>query len=206
MNKKRLETTLLILLQSSYTLCWGQIYLLVFWTPTLCLVGGDENVGGDEECSVLGRRHHVVRFVPHSVKPGGIQLCFSHRYAHPKPNEPCHTLILGIFRSMFIVKDVFYFKPVAAIFHTGCCPLHLHEILKNIGKSWKMQTDKQGKQVNGKRTIRRTDFKDKQTTGWADNNKRKTIRQSKKLTNGLILRPPSVTFVITLDSTGAASW
>ena len=181
----------------------GQFYLVIFRTPTLCLVGGDENVGGDEERSVLSRRNHIVCFVPHSVEPVGhlpqsmlvtIISPFCNRESHIITHN--HTMWFQcIFHSCWIYSwEGNGFKPVAALFHTGCCPLHLRRKSFNA----KGQTGKQAEGQGGKQTNRQTD-------NWQTTNKL-TIRQTTNQTNGLNFRPPSLTFVITLDSTGAASW
>ena len=44
-------------------------HLDILWTPTLCLVWCDKDIGCDEERPILCRRNHVVCLVPNSVKP-----------------------------------------------------------------------------------------------------------------------------------------
>ena len=55
--------------QNSQSQYGSKFYLNVFRAPALCLVGCDEDVGGDEERPVLGGRNHIVSFIPHSVEP-----------------------------------------------------------------------------------------------------------------------------------------
>lgn len=141
----------------------GQFYLFIFRTPTLCLVGGNENVGGDEERSILGRRNHIVRFVPHSVEP--VEECsvlVGHKYTRPFCSQETHIgfnaqfcVVLNAFKLIFIVQLIFFrrkgFKPIAALFHTRCCPLHLHRTYKMF------QTDKKANRLGDGETNRQTE-------------------------------------------------
>ena len=38
----------------------------------------------------------------------------------------------NIFGTAFFLQNGKSFKPVAALFHTGCCPLHLHGMSKML--------------------------------------------------------------------------
>ena len=142
----------------------GQFYLVIFRTPTLCLVGGDENVGRDEERSVLGRRNHIVCFVPHSVEPVGhlpqsmlvtIISPFCNRESHIITHN--HTMCFqSIFHSCWIYSwEGNGFKPVAALFHTGCCPLHLRR--KILNANFALERDKQANRLKENEANRRTD-------------------------------------------------
>ena len=53
----------------------GPLHQVVLHTAALGLVGSDENIGRDEEGSILCWRHHVVCLVPNSeVLPGFTEL------------------------------------------------------------------------------------------------------------------------------------
>ena len=114
----------------------GQVYLFIFWTPTLCLVGGDENVGGDEERSVLSRRNHIVCFVPHSVEPVGhlpqsmlvtIISPFCNRESHIITHN--HTMWFQFLLDLFLRRKWF---------QTRRCPLS-HWLLSPSPASQKLQ-------------------------------------------------------------------
>ena len=137
----------------------GQVYLFIFRTPTLCLVGGDEYVGGDEERSVLGRRNHIVRFIPYSVEPVGHlpQSLFSFCSSQISPFCSQETHIA--FHTQAGFKCIFHcwiyswegkgFKPIASFFHTGRCPLHLRcKIFKVKGQTGKQAEGQWSKQTN----------------------------------------------------------